>query len=283
MERYGINMKKKKTTIIVGDIIGCAAALIIFVIPFLFMLMNSLKDRKEANQLNLSLPDNFLWSNYLEVIQTGNYQILTAFKNSGLITIGSVVVLIVTASMAGYIIQRRRDKVTGIVSVLIMVGLMIPPAILPTIWVLQKLHIYKSMFSIIMLEVALNTPFTVMLYRGFMSTIPIELEEAGYIDGCSKINMFTSIVFPLLKPVTATVIILNAVNIFNDFSNPLYFFPGKANSTVQLTLYNFMGQFSSSYNLLFADVIIIVVPMLILFLIFNKRIVDGMVAGAVKG
>jgi raffinose/stachyose/melibiose transport system permease protein len=209
--------------------------------------------------------------------------VITAFKNSAMITVGAVVVLIITASMAGYIMQRRRDKVTTWANAIIMIGLMVPPAILPTIWVLQFLHIYKSMFSIIMLEVAINTPFTIMLYRGFMNTIPLELEESGFIDGCSKIRMFTNIVFPLLKPVTATVVILNAVTIFNDFVNPLYFFPGNKNATIQLTLYNFMGQFSSSYNMLFADVIIIVVPMLILFLIFNKRIVEGMVAGAVKG
>jgi len=134
-----------------------------------------------------------------------------------------------------------------------------------------------------MIEVALQIPFTVMLYRGFMCSIPEELEEAGYIDGCSKFKLYTAIVFPLLKPVSATVIILNAVNIFNDFTNPLYFLPGTKNVTVQLTLYNFMGQYSSSYNLLFADVIIITIPMLILFIFFNKRLVAGMVAGAVKG
>ena len=95
--------------------------------------------------------------------------------------------------------------------------------------------------------------------------------------------MFRTIIFPLLKPVTSTVIILDAVSIFNDFTNPLYFFPGNDNITVQLTLYNFMGQFSSAYNMLFADVLLITIPMLIIFLIFNNKIVDGMVAGSVKG
>lgn len=276
-------MKKKKLICLIGDTVGCITAFVIFVIPFLFMLLNSLKERREANHLDLSLPAKFLWENYIEVFKANDYQILTSYKNSALITLGAVILLIISSSMAGYIIQRRKDKVVGAVNALVMLGLMIPPAILPTIWLLQQLHIYKTMFSVIMIEVAVNIPFTIMLYRGFMSTIPIELEEAGYIDGCSRIKMFTSIVFPLLKPVTATVVILNAVTIFNDFTNPLYFFPGKANSTVQLTLYNFMGQFSSSYNLLFADIILIVLPMFALFMIFNKKIVDGMVAGAVKG
>lgn len=116
-----------------------------------------------------------------------------------------------------------------------------------------------------------------------MATIPTELEEAGFIDGCSRIQLFSRVVFPLLKPVTSTVIILNAVSIFNDFTNPLYFLPGNANATVQLTLYNFKGKYASSYNLLFADVLVITIPMLVLFIFFNKRIIDGMVAGAVKG
>ena len=164
-----------------------------------------------------------------------------------------------------------------------MTGLMIPPAILPTIWVMQGLHVYRTLFGMVMVEIALQIPFDVMLYRGFIGTIPVELEEAGYIDGCKRASLFGKIIFPLLKPVTATVVILNAVGIFNDFTNPLYFLPGSKNATVQLTLYNFMGQYSNSYNLLFADVILITVPMLIVFIIFNKRIVDGMVAGSVKG
>ena len=148
---------------------------------------------------------------------------------------------------------------------------------------MKGIHIYKTLAGIILIEVALQTPFTIMLFRGFMGSIPTELEEAGVIDGCSPFSLFRQVIFPLLKPVTSTVVILNSVTIFNDFMNPLYFMPGSKNATVQLTLYNFMGQYSSSYNLLFADVMTITVPMLILFIIFNKKIVDGMVAGAVKG
>ena len=276
-----MKMKNKKIYVL-GDVLGLFFAAVIFVIPFLFMLVNSLKERREANLLNLSLPEVFHWENYATVFSANNYQILTAFKNSILITGISVLLLVIVGSMAGYVLQRRTDKVHRFINSLILTGLMVPAAILPTIWMMQKMHIYKTLFGMIMIEVALQIPFTIMLYRGFMNSIPEELEEAGYIDGCSKLKLFTAIVFPLLKPVSATVIILNAVTIFNDFTNPLYFLPGAKNVTVQLTLYNFMGQYSSSYNLLFADVIIIIIPMLILFIFFNKRIVSGMVAGAVK-
>ncbi len=276
-------MKHKKKLTLLGDIIGILGAVVIFIIPFVFMLVNSLKDRRSANLLRIDLPETVHWENFVEVFRANNYQLLTAFKNSFLIMAGTVIILIIVGSMGGYVIQRRKDRVMSIINALIMTGLMVPAAILPTIWVLQKIHLYKTLTGMILIEVAINLPFVIMLYRGFMSSVPTELEEAGYIDGCSRWKIYSKIIFPLLKPVTSTVIIVKAVTVFNDFTNPLYFLPGAENATVQLTLYNFMGQFESSYNLLFADVILITLPMLILFIFFNKRIVDGMVAGAVKG
>jgi raffinose/stachyose/melibiose transport system permease protein len=276
-------MKRKKKLGILADVVGVSAAIIIFVIPFLFILTNSLKERREANLLQFSLPSVFAWENYAEVFKANDYLLLTAFKNSIVISFFSVLGLVLTCSLAGYVLQRRKDKLSKWVNFLVMTGLMVPPAILPTIWMMQGLHVYHTKLGMILVEIALNIPFTIMLYRGFIGTIPMELEEAGYIDGCKRWGLFRRIIFPLLKPVTATVVILNAISIFNDFTNPLYFLPGRENSTVQLTLYNFMGQYQSSYHLLFADVVIITIPMLILFLIFNKQIVSGMVAGSVKG
>ena len=276
-------MRKRKILTLTGDTVGMALCLLIFVTPFLYMFLNSIKNKKEANLMSLALPTEIHFENYIEVIKGSNYMLITAFKNSLLIAFFSVIILIMTGSMAGYVLQRRCDKTISVANALIMSGLMVPPAILPTIWVLRRMHIYKTMSGIVMVETALCIPFTIMLYRGFMGTIPKELEEAGLIDGCGAFQIFSKIIFPLLKPVTSTVIILNAVSIFNNFTNPLYFFPGNDNVTVQLTLYNFKGKYESSYNLLFADVLVITIPMLILFVFFNKKIIDGMVAGAVKG
>lgn len=276
-------MKKKKKILLLGDIIGVTVTCIFFLIPFYFMFVQSLKSKAEANRLSLSWPGEIHFENYIEVFKHANYQLVRAFKNSGILTVFTVLGLLVTAAMAAYVIQRRHDKLmTGIQSV-IMLGLMIPASILPTIHLLQRLHIYKTMFSMVMIEIALQTPFAIMLYRGYMASIPRELEEAARIDGCSKWQIFTKVIFPLLKPIQATLIILVGVTTFNDFTNPLYFLPGSENTTVQLTLYNYQGQLGNSYNLLFADIIIITIPMLILFIIFNKKIVDGMVAGSVKG
>ena len=256
---------------------------VIFLIPFYFMFVQSIKSKKEANRLSIAWPTELHFENYLEVIKHGNYQLVTAFKNSAILTVFTVLGLIVTGAMAGYVIQRRKGKLMTTIQSVIMLGLMIPASILPTIRMLQSMGIYKTMFSMVMIEIALQTPFTIMLYRGFMSSIPVDLEEAASIDGCNRWQIFQKVIFPLLKPIQATIIILVGVQTFNDFTNPLYFLPGAANTTVQLTLYNYKGQLGNNYNLLFADIIIITVPMLILFLFFNKRIVAGMVAGAVKG
>ena len=274
---------KKRRNQIIGDIVGLILTAVIFLIPFYFMFVQSIKSKKEANRLSIAWPTELHFENYLEVIKHGNYQLVTAFKNSAILTVFTVLGLIVTGAMAGYVIQRRKGKLMTTIQSVIMLGLMIPASILPTIRMLQSMGIYKTMFSMVMIEIALQTPFTIMLYRGFMASIPVDLEEAASIDGCNRWQIFQKVIFPLLKPIQATIIILVGVQTFNDFTNPLYFLPGAANTTVQLTLYNYKGQLGNNYNLLFADIIIITVPMLILFLFFNKRIVAGMVAGAVKG
>ncbi|UUZ86726.1 carbohydrate ABC transporter permease [Paenibacillus sp. P26] len=178
---------------------------------------------------------------------------------------------------------QGRGRASSVINFLILTGLMIPPAIVPTIWVLNGIGLFKTMTGLTLVEVALHFPFAAILYKAFMATIPRELDESAFIDGCSGSRLYFNIVFPPLKPVTSTIIVLTAVNIFNDFVNPLYFLPGADNATVQLTLYNFTSLYKTEWNLLFADIVLISIPPLILFLFFNKKIVAGMTAGAVKG
>jgi raffinose/stachyose/melibiose transport system permease protein len=274
---------KKKNRILLTDIIAMFFCLAIFASPFYFMFLNSVKDRREAALMNLNWPSSFHFENYAVVIATQNYMLIRAFYNSILITAGSIVLLIAVCSLAGYILQRVAGKLMTGINFLILTGLMLPPAILPTIWVMQGIGIYRSLFGMILVETALNIPFTVMLYRGYTASIPREIEEAAYVDGCNSVRLFSQIVFPLLLPVTATVTVLSSVNIFNDFVNPLYFLPGGQHPTAQLTLYNFMGRYASSWNLLFANVVLITILPLLLFVFFNKKIIAGITAGAVKG
>jgi raffinose/stachyose/melibiose transport system permease protein len=257
--------------------------LLIFGIPFYFVIINALKNTKEAAMLNMALPTSVHFiENAKAVFAAQDGIIFTAFFNSLIITGFSIAILILVGSMAGFVLQRKRTKVTPLLNFLVLAGLIIPPAIVPTIWVLNSLGLFKTFQGIILIQVALNLPFTILLYKGFMATVPREIEEAALIDGCGKVRLFFKIILPLLKPVTSTVVILTGVGIYNDFVNPLYFFPGAENATLQLTLYNFTSMYNTQWNLLFFNILVITIPMLILFLIFNKKIVAGMAAGAVK-
>ncbi|NNU84592.1 carbohydrate ABC transporter permease [Geobacillus sp. BMUD] len=266
--------------------IECVAVLltlVVFGIPFYFVIINAVKNAQESSLLNMAWPSSFhLIENMREVLAAQDGMIIRAFFNSLMITAFSIVLLIFLGAMAGYVLHRKKNKATSFFDFLILVGLIIPPAVVPTIWVLNEIGLFKTMPGIVLVEVALNLPFTVLLYKNFMATIPKEIDEAALIDGCGRFRLFFSIIFPLLKPVSATVVVLTTVGIYNDFVNPLYFYPGKENATLQLTLYNFFSMYNTQWNLLFTNILLISLPPLILFIFFNKKIVDGMVAGSIK-
>jgi raffinose/stachyose/melibiose transport system permease protein len=257
---------------------------VVFLVPFTFILLMAFKDRREASVRSFTLPTTYhVWDNLIEVIQTRNYMLLTAFLNSVILTVASVTLLVILGAMAGFVLQRHPSQWTGLVNFLVLAGLIIPPAVVPTIWLLQGIKLFKTMPGMIFIEVAYGLSFSVLLFRAFAATIPRELDEAAIIDGAGPLRLFFEIIFPLLKPVVSTVIVVQSVAIFNDFTNPLYYLPGNENVTVQLTLYNFQSQFSTSYNLLFMNILLITIPPLVIFLFFNRQIVAGITAGAVKG
>jgi raffinose/stachyose/melibiose transport system permease protein len=267
-----------------GGVAAIAATFVVFVIPFLFILLMAFKDKQQSALRDFSWPNGFhLFTNVYEVIKTRNWMMVTAFINSSLITVISVTLLIVLAAMVGFVLARRKTKWNGTIEFLILAGLMIPPAVVPTIWLLQGLKLFGTLHGMILIQVAYNLPFSIILYRAFIATIPRELDEAAVIDGARPLDVFFRVILPLLWPVTVTNIVVQSVGIFNDFTNPLYYLPGNQNATVQLTLYNFQSQFSTAYNLLFANILLITIPPLIVFMFFNRQIVAGMTAGAVKG
>jgi raffinose/stachyose/melibiose transport system permease protein len=265
-------------------IAGLAAAFFIFALPFIFIFLMAVKSKQEAALMSFSLPAKFLlWENLTEVIKARDYMLLTAYLNSIIITVGSVTLLVVFGAMVGFVLQRRRSSLNNIIYGFVLAGLMIPPAVVPTIWVLQQIGLFKTISGMILIQVAYGMSFSILLYRAFVASIPRELDEAALIEGAKPWQIFYKVVFPLLRPVTLTNIVVQSVGIFNDFTNPLYYLPGKQNVTVQLTLYNFQSQFQSQFNLLFMNILLITIPPLIVFVFFNRQIVAGMTAGAVKG
>jgi raffinose/stachyose/melibiose transport system permease protein len=267
--------------------LGSAAMVVftaIFIVPFAFILVTSMKTRRDANLLEFSWPQHIvIFDNIVQVIQARDYILVTAFVNSTILTVASVTLLVIFGSMVAYTLQRRQSRLNPLINLMVLAGLIIPPAVVPTIWALQRLHLFKTMPGMILVEMAFGLAFTIVLYRAFFATIPHELDEAATMDGAGPIRLYFGIVFPLLRPVTITNIVVQSVAIFNDFANPLYFLPGNKNATVQLTLFNFQSQFSSQYNLLFTDILLITIPPLIMFIFFNGQIVRGLSSGAVKG
>ena len=154
---------------------------------------------------------------------------------------------------------------------------------MPTIFLLQWIGLYKTLLGLIMVEVAFTMPFAILVFRAFMASIPREIDEAAIMDGASPLRVFFSIILPLLQPAIVTVIVTSSVGIYNDFVGPLYFLPGSENVTAQLTLFNLISQFTSRWNLLFADVVIITILPLIMFMFFQRQLVSGLTAGAIKG
>lgn len=264
--------------------IGLFICFFIFVLPFIFIALMAVKSKQEAALMTFSLPVKFLfWENLQEVIKARDYMLLTAYFNSILITVCAVALLVLFGAMVGFVLQRRPSQTNRVVYGFVLAGLMIPPAVIPTIWVLQGLGLFKTISGMVLIQVAYGLAFSILLYRSFIASIPRELDEAAIIDGAKPWQVFFKVILPLLKPVTLTNIVVQSVGIFNDFTNPLYYLPGKNNVTVQLTLYNFQSQFQSQFNLLFMNVLLITIPPLLVFMFFNRQIVAGMTSGGVKG
>jgi raffinose/stachyose/melibiose transport system permease protein len=257
---------------------------VVFLVPFAFIVLTAAMDRQQAALLSFSWPTNpQVLENLTEVLKARDYLLIIAFINSIMLTVASVTLMVILASMVAFVLQRRASRWNGPINFLVLSGLIIPPAVVPTIWVLQSLHLFKTLGGLILIEVAFGLPFCVLLFRAFISTIPRSLDEAAIIDGAAPLRLFFRVIFPLLRPVVITVIVVQSVVVFNDFANPLYFLPGEQNATVQLTLLNFQSQFNTSYNLLFMDILLITIPPLVMFMFFNRKIVAGLTAGAIKG
>ncbi|MGC3994029.1 MAG: carbohydrate ABC transporter permease [Propionicimonas sp.] len=278
-----MNALRPRTRWLVG-LIGILLTTALFLVPFAFIFVTAAKDANDASLLQFSWPVHFqLWENIVAVFQARDYMLVIAFINSTILTIGSVALMVVCGSMIAYVLDRRKSRLNPLINGMVLAGLIIPPAVVPTIWVMQALHLFRTLPGLILVEVAFGLSFTVLTMRAFIATIPRELDEAAIVDGAGPLRLFFRVIFPLLRSVIVTIIVVQSIFVFNDFQNPLYFLPGNQNATVQLTLFNYMSQASTTYNLLFANILVITIPMLVMYILFQRQIVAGMTSGAVKG
>ena len=263
---------------------GILITSVLFLVPFAFVFTMAAKDTNDASLLEFSWPAHFqLWDNIVAVFQARDYMLVIAFINSAVLTVARVALMVVFGAMIAYVLDRRKSRLNPLINTLVLAGLIIPPAVVPTIWVMQSLHLFKTLPGLIMVEVAFGLAFTVLTMRAFIASIPREIDEAAIVDGAGPLRLFFGVIFPLLRSVIVTIVVVQSIFVFNDFQNPLYFLPGNANATVQLTLFNYMSQSQVTYNLLFANILVITIPMLVMYIFFQRQIVAGMTSGAVKG
>jgi raffinose/stachyose/melibiose transport system permease protein len=182
---------KVKYRSIWADFFGVIATIIVFVLPFYFLVVNAAKSKEDSFRLNMSPPKDWqLWENFKTVITDNDWMVLRSTWNSLVMTIGSVFFLIIISGMTGYVMHRKRNRISAIGNILVLTALVVPPAIVPTIFVLQKLGLYKTMTGMIAIQVAYGLAFAVLIFRNFMSTIPREIDEAAMIDGCTGWGLY---------------------------------------------------------------------------------------------
>lgn len=256
---------------------------LVYLAPLYIAVVNSVKPYDEILKSPLSLPKQFTLNNFVEAYQSSN--MLELYKNSIIITVLSVALLILLTSMAAYIIARRKGKVYQLLYVFSLAGIMIPPVVtlIPSIKTLSTLHLLYTMPGLLLFYAGTYFSTTIFLYVGFIKTIPASLDESAFIDGANPFTTFFKIIFPLIKPCTATAIIFLGMWIWNDFLNPMYILGFRGGKTITTGIYNAIGAYTSMWNLVFANVLLASLPIIILYLCMQKLFMQGLTSGAVKG
>lgn len=259
-------------------------AAVVQILPLVWLLFFSLKNNQEVFNLPpFALPTHPKWENYANVWSQGNIE--RYFLNSVWITIAAVLLTILLASFVTFAITRMRWKLSSAVLGLFMVGMMIPvhSTLIPLFSMFQKVGLTDSQLSIILSYTAFNLPITIMILLGFYYALPVEVEEAAIMDGCSVNRMFFRIELPMTISVVVTAAIINMIYNWNEFIFVNTFISSDSLKTLTVGVQNFVGQYTTDWGAIGATLMISILPILIVFLLLSNRIVEGIAAGSVKG
>lgn len=271
--------KKQRTDRLLSILLWILSLLII--IPLAMIVLNSFKDVTESAVMTLKVPTTWHPENYIEVLK--DEKLVLSFINSVILCVGSGGITIVVSALAAFVLSRNRSRLNRFIYIVFLLGLVAPINYITTVKVLQALNLINTMPGAILLYTAQYIPFTIFIYYGFIGTVPRSLDEAAIIDGCGSIKLFFKIIFPLLKPVTMTAVVINFLNCWNDFIVPLYFLNSSKKWGMVMLMYNYFSTYVSSWNLVCAVMIVNIVPILLVYIFGQKYLISGMTAGAVKG
>lgn len=277
----------KKTRNIAANILVILLS-VCWLFPVYIVFVNSFKNRSELYESILALPEHFSFEYYEKAIKKMNF--LHALGNSVLVTVVSILFIVVLASMTAWMLVRTNNVLSTVIFNIFVATMLIPfqtlmmPLMQEMGWIRDNLHIpmLDNMGGLIYMYIGFGASMAVFLYHGFVKSIPVSLEEAATIDGCTKLGVFWKIVFPMLKPTTMTVIILDVIWIWNDYLLPSLVLSSKANRTIPLSTFSFFGQFTIQWNMAMAGLMLTIIPVVIFYLCAQKYIIKGVAAGAVK-
>ena len=274
--------KKRGLGSFIGEILMIGVC-IIFFIPFYYLIVNTFKSPQEALSSPMSLPiQSFTTELYQKALETINFW--GSFRNSIVITVVSVAIIIIIGSMASYAINRHQNKLTKFLFFYFLIGFMVPAqtTLIPLFNLMSNLHLQNSILGMIVLYSSWCN-FGMFMYQGFLGGVPKDLEEAALIDGANLWQMFWKIVFPLLKPVTTTIVIFDVMWIWNDFMMPYLFISSSDKFTLIMEVYKGVGQFSNNWTVMLCTMVIVLIPITVFYLFMQKNIIAGITSGAVKG
>ncbi len=258
------------------------AVCIIFFIPIYYLVVSTFKTQNEIVEFPLSLPENFTLLNYKEAFEAIKF--FRSFGNSVFVTAISVCLIVIISAMAAYTLARKRnEKIVKVMDWYLFLGFLIPlqTTMIPLFSVMKGLNLINSLIGLIFLHCN-GCVFGSFLYKGFIKVLPEDLEEAARIDGAGTYRIFWKIVFPLLKPITATLIIFNVMWIWNDFMYTYLFISSSKKSTLIMQVYNGVGQYFNDWSVMMPVLVIALLPMVIFYLLLQKQIVGGLTMGAMK-
>lgn len=259
------------------------AMTLLVISPFYIALIYSVKSKQEMVTDRLAFPKTIHWDNFTRAIETSNFGM--ALKNSLVTTVLAVIFITLICTMASYIIARKNNRFYNLIYYLFVGAMIIPfQSIMTPLYIdMTRWKLLNTLHGFIFAKIGFQIAFTVLLVSGFVKSIPKELEEAASIDGAGMYAVFFQIVFPLMKPIVLTSIVLNALNVWNDFQMSLTLLQQKQVRNIPLTQYFFFGENSIELGLAFALFILSVIPILALYLTLQKYIIGGITQGAVKG
>ena len=267
--------------------IGMIIIFIAYMFPFIMVVINSMKEKRDI------ITSPFSWLFTIKGLSFDNFvkaftqmDFLNAFKNSLIVTVSATVLVTLLSAMLAYYIVRRNNIISKIAFALMVASMIIPfqAIMIPLVSIYGgTLNVLNHRITLIFMHTGFSMAMSVFMFHGFIKgNIPIALEEAAYIDGCTHRQTFFKIVFPLLKPIIATMVILNSLAFWNDYLLPSLVLTDKELLTLPLSTYSFYGTYSADYGTIMAGLLLCVIPILILYVILQKQIIGGVVSGAVK-